>query len=139
MRYLHSEIDTLERAKIVRDLRRGEFDVLVGVNLLREGLDLPEVALVAILMPIKKVFVLRSVSIQTMGRAARNVEGRVILYADEMTGSLKRAVEETRRRRKVQEEYNREHGIIPQSIVKEVRTLLPEKGLFLRKQKRWWN
>ena len=76
--------------------------------------------------------------IQTMGRAARNVEGRVILYADEMTGSLKRA-EETRRRRKVQEEYNREHGIIPQSIVKEVRTLLPEEGLFLRKQKRWWN
>ncbi len=129
VRYLHSEIDTLERAKIVRDLRRGEFDVLVGVNLLREGLDLPEVALVAILDADKEGFLRSEVSlIQTMGRAARNVEGRVILYADEMTGSLKRAVEETRRRRKVQEEYNREHGIIPQSIVKEVRTLLPEEG-----------
>jgi len=128
VRYLHSEIDTLERAKIVRDLRRGEFDVLVGVNLLREGLDLPEVALVAILDADKEGFLRSEVSlIQTMGRAARNVEGRVILYADEMTGSLKRAVEETRRRRKVQEEYNREHGIIPQSIVKEVRTLLPEE------------
>ena len=130
VRYLHSEIDTLERAKIVRDLRRGEFDVLVGVNLLREGLDLPEVALVAILDADKEGFLRSEVSlIQTMGRAARNVEGRVILYADEMTGSLKRAVEETRRRRKVQEEYNREHGIIPQSIVKEVRTLLPEEGV----------
>ncbi|MBP9015397.1 MAG: excinuclease ABC subunit UvrB [Candidatus Atribacteria bacterium] len=128
VRYLHSEVDTLERAKIVRDLRRGEFDVLVGVNLLREGLDLPEVALVAILDADKEGFLRSEVSlIQTMGRAARNVEGRVILYADEMTGSIKRAIEETRRRRKIQEEYNREHGIIPQSIIKEIRTLLPEE------------
>jgi excinuclease ABC subunit B len=128
VRYLHSEIDTLERAKIVRDLRRGEFDVLVGVNLLREGLDLPEVALVAILDADKEGFLRSEVSlIQTMGRAARNVEGRVILYADEITGSIERAVGETRRRRKIQEEYNREHGITPQSIVKEVRTLLPEE------------
>ncbi|HOQ67137.1 MAG TPA: excinuclease ABC subunit UvrB [Candidatus Atribacteria bacterium] len=128
VRYLHSEIDTLERAKIVRDLRRGEFDVLVGVNLLREGLDLPEVALVAVLDADKEGFLRSEVSlIQTMGRAARNVEGRVILYADEITGSIERAVKETRRRREVQEEYNQEHGIIPQSIVKEVRTLLPEE------------
>ena len=128
VRYLHSEIDTLERAKIVRDLRRGEFDVLVGVNLLREGLDLPEVALVAVLDADKEGFLRSEVSlIQTMGRAARNVEGRVILYADEITGSIEKAVKETRRRRKVQEEYNQEHGIVPQSIVKEVRTLLPEE------------
>ena len=101
---------------------------MVGVNLLREGLDLPEVALVAVLDADKEGFLRSEVSlIQTMGRAARNVEGRVILYADEITGSIERAVKETRRRREVQEEYNQEHGIIPQSIVKEVRTLLPEE------------
>lgn len=133
VRYLHSEIDTLERARIIRDLRAGEFDVLVGVNLLREGLDLPEVALVAILDADKEGFLRSEVAlIQTIGRAARNVEGRAILYADVMTSSLERAVAETRRRRAIQEAYNREHGIIPQSITKEVRALIPEEVGFSR-------
>lgn len=128
VRYLHSEINTLERARIVRDLRAGEFDVLVGVNLLREGLDLPEVALVAILDADKEGFLRSEVAlIQTIGRAARNIEGRAILYADVMTQSLERAVAETRRRRAVQEAYNREHGITPRTITKEVRTLIPEE------------
>lgn len=128
-RYLHSEIDTLDRARIIRDLRSGEFDVLIGVNLLREGLDLPEVALVAILDADKEGFLRSEVAlIQTIGRAARNVEGRAILYADRLTGSLERAVFETRRRRAIQEEYNQKHGITPQSITKEVRVLIPEEG-----------
>jgi|UniRef100_A0A7V3YGG7 excinuclease ABC subunit B len=129
VRYLHSEIDTLERARIIRDLRAGEFDVLVGVNLLREGLDLPEVALVAILDADKEGFLRSEVAlIQTIGRAARNAEGRAILYADTMTRSLERALAETKRRRAIQEAYNREHGIVPQTITKEVRTLIPEEA-----------
>jgi len=120
-RYLHSEVSTLDRLKILRDLRRGEFDVLIGINLLREGLDLPEVSLVAILDADKEGFLRSSGSlIQTMGRAARHVEGRAILYADVMTDSMKKAIEETTRRRRTQLEYNERNGITPQSIIKPV-------------------
>jgi excinuclease ABC subunit B len=120
-RYLHSEIDTLERVRILRDLRRGEYDVLIGINLLREGLDLPEVSLVAILDADKEGY-LRSATalIQTIGRCARHVEGRAILYADVMTDSMRQAIGETNRRRAKQQEYNREHHIVPQSILKSV-------------------
>jgi excinuclease ABC subunit B len=120
-RYLHSEIDTLERIRILRDLRRGEFDVLIGINLLREGLDLPEVSLVAILDADKEGF-LRSAGAlsQTIGRAARHVEGHAVLYADVMTDSMKKALEETGRRRRVQVEYNERNGIVPQSIIKPI-------------------
>jgi excinuclease ABC subunit B len=119
--YLHSEVDTLERTDILRDLRLGVYDVLVGINLLREGLDLPEVSLVAILDADKEGF-LRSEQalIQTVGRAARHVEGRVIMYADKVTGSMKRTIAETDRRRKIQEEYNKEHGITPEGIAKKI-------------------
>jgi len=121
VRYMHSDIDTMERIDIIRGLRLGEFDVLVGINLLREGLDIPEVALVAILDADKEGFLRNETSlIQTIGRAARNAEGRVILYADVMTRSIKNAVAETERRRKLQQNYNQLHGIIPQSIQKEV-------------------
>jgi excinuclease ABC subunit B len=125
VRYLHSDIETLERVEILRDLRRGSFDVLVGINLLREGLDLPEVSLVAILDADKEGF-LRSAGslIQTAGRAARNVNGRVIMYADAVTDSMRAAIQETDRRRARQEAYNREHGITPQSIVKSIDTVL---------------
>jgi excinuclease ABC subunit B len=125
VRYLHSDIETLERIKILRDLRRGEFDVLVGINLLREGLDLPEVSLVAILDADKEGF-LRSESslIQTIGRAARNSRGKAILYADRITDSMKRAIDETRRRREIQEIYNREQGITPQTIIKPIESTL---------------
>ncbi len=121
VRYLHSDIESLERVEILRDLRLGKFDVLVGINLLREGLDLPEVSLVAILDADKEGF-LRSASslIQTVGRAARNERGKAILYADRITGSMARMLEETDRRRAIQEEYNREHGIIPHTIIKSV-------------------
>jgi excinuclease ABC subunit B len=121
VRYLHSDIVTLERIKILRDLRRGEFDVLVGINLLREGLDLPEVSLVAILDADKEGFLRSERSlIQTMGRAARNSEGKAILYADKITDSMRNAIGETERRRKLQEEYNTEHGITPTTIVKSI-------------------
>jgi excinuclease ABC subunit B len=119
--YLHSEILTLERIKILRDLRRGEFDVLVGINLLREGLDLPEVSLVAILDADKEGFLRSERSlIQTMGRAARNADGKAILYADKITGSMENAINETQRRRAIQEEYNTEHGITPTTIIKSI-------------------
>ena len=125
VRYLHSDIETLERIKILRDLRRGEFDVLVGINLLREGLDLPEVSLVAILDADKEGFLRSEQSlIQTIGRAARNAEGKAILYADRITDSMKRALDETNRRRAIQEEYNRENGITPQTIVKPIEATL---------------
>src|SRR5438309_1569935 len=125
VRYLHSDIETLERIKILRDLRRGEFDVLVGINLLREGLDLPEVSLVAILDADKEGFLRSEQSlIQTIGRAARNSRGKAILYADRMTDSMKRAIDETQRRRALQEVYNREHGITPQTIIKPIESTL---------------
>jgi excinuclease ABC subunit B len=124
-RYLHSDIDTLERVQILRDLRLGEYDVLIGVNLLREGLDLPEVALVAILDADKEGFLRSGTSlIQTIGRAARNVDGSVIMYADEVTDSMRRALSETNRRRMLQLEYNEEHGIDPQTIRKRVSDIL---------------
>ncbi len=125
VRYMHSDIDTLERVDIINSLKEGEFDVLVGINLLREGLDLPQVQLVAILDADKEGF-LRSVSslIQTIGRAARNEFGRVVMYADTITGSMKKAIEETERRRKIQDAFNRKHGIIPKTIVHDVKNTL---------------
>ncbi len=126
-RYMHSEIETLERIKILRDLRKGEFDVLIGINLLREGLDLPEVSLVAILDADKEGFLRSSGSlIQTMGRCARNLNGRAILYADRMTDSMRRALDETNRRRAIQQAYNEENGITPQSIVRPVEMSLAQ-------------
>ena len=125
VRYLHSDIDTLERAEIIRDMRLDVFDVLVGINLLREGLDIPEISLVAILDADKEGFLRSETSlIQTIGRAARNAEGRVIMYADKMTDSMNAAITETNRRRKIQQSYNEEHGITPQTIKKAVRDLI---------------
>ncbi len=122
VKYMHSDIKALERMEIIRDLRIGEFDVLVGINLLREGLDIPEVSLVAILDADKEGFLRSERSlIQTIGRAARNTEGKVIMYADELTDSMEKAITETNRRRKIQEEYNKKHGITPQTIQKSVR------------------
>ena len=130
--YIHSDIDTLERGDILRDLRAGVYDVLVGINLLREGLDLPEVSLVAILDADKEGF-LRSESalIQTIGRAARHVEGKVIMFADHITESMEKAISETNRRREIQQQYNEENGIVPHSVKKEIsaglRAIIPEK------------
>ncbi len=125
VRYLHSEVETLERIKILSDLRRGEFDALVGINLLREGLDLPEVSLVAILDADKEGFLRSEQSlIQTIGRAARNANGKAILYADVMTESMRRAIGETNRRRQRQKDFNEEHGITPQSIIKPIEATL---------------
>ena len=123
--YMHSDIETIERMKIIRDLRLGEFDVLVGINLLREGLDIPEVALVAILDADKEGFLRSETSlIQTIGRAARNSESKVIMYADNITKSMNKAIKETERRREIQIKYNEEHGITPQTIIKEVREVI---------------
>lgn len=123
--YMHSSIDTMERMSIIKDLRMGEYDVLVGINLLREGLDIPEVALVAILDADKEGFLRSETSlVQTIGRAARNAESKVIMYADNITGSMDRAIKETNRRRKIQESYNEEHNIIPRTIIKDVRNVL---------------
>lgn len=130
VRYLHSDIDTLERIEIITSLRRGEIDVIVGVNLLREGLDMPEVSLVAILDADKEGFLRSETSlIQTIGRAARNVNGQVILYADRITGSMKKAIFETDRRRNIQLAYNKKHGITPQTIQKTIRNILEEFGI----------
>lgn len=129
VRYMHSDIDALERIEIVNGLRSGEFDILCGINLLREGLDLPEVKLVAILDADKEGFLRSETSlIQTIGRAARNAEGRVIMYADTVTGSMKRAIDETNRRRKIQRDYNEKHGIVPRTIIKEVKNSIGITG-----------
>ena len=123
--YLHSDVKTLERTEIIRDLRMGEFDVLIGINLLREGLDVPEVSLVAILDADKQGFLRNETSlIQTIGRAARNENGRVIMYADEITSSMRFALDETERRREIQQAYNEKHGITPTTIRKGVRDLI---------------
>jgi excinuclease ABC subunit B len=125
VRYMHSEVDTIQRIEIVRDLRLGEFDVLVGINLLREGLDLPEVSLVAILDADKEGFLRSETSlVQTIGRAARNVDGTVLMYADSVTDSMRLAIGETQRRRQIQLAYNAEHGIDPQTVRKQVTDIL---------------
>ena len=125
VKYMHHDIDTLERMQIIRDLRLGEFDVLVGINLLREGLDIPEVSLVAILDADKEGFLRSTTSlIQTVGRAARNSESEVIMYADTVTDSMERAITETERRRKIQIEYNEKHGITPKTIIKNVHEII---------------
>ena len=125
VKYLHSDIETIERMEIIRDLRLGVFDVLVGINLLREGLDIPEVSVVAVLDADKEGFLRSETSlVQTIGRAARNAEGRVIMYADTVTGSMHRAIDETNRRRQIQTQYNEEHGIVPKTIIKDVRGII---------------
>jgi excinuclease ABC subunit B len=131
--YLHSDVKTLDRIKILTDLRRGKIEVLVGVNLLREGLDLPEVSLVAILDADKEGFLRSEVSlVQTIGRAARNVDGEVLIYADQRTGSIDRAVHETERRRTIQIAYNKKHGITPKTIIKKISDILPDVDEILK-------
>ena len=125
VKYLHSDIDTLERSEIIRDMRLDVFDVLVGINLLREGLDIPEISLVAILDADKEGFLRSRTSlVQTIGRAARNAEGHVIMYADVITDSMREAIDETNRRREIQDAYNKAHGIVPKTIKKDVRDLI---------------
>ena len=125
VKYLHSDIDTMERAEIIRDMRLDVFDVLVGINLLREGLDIPEISLVAILDADKEGFLRSRTSlVQTIGRAARNAEGHVIMYADVITDSMREAIDETNRRREIQDAYNKAHGIVPKTIKKDVRDLI---------------
>ncbi|MBQ3181614.1 MAG: UvrB/UvrC motif-containing protein, partial [Clostridia bacterium] len=129
VKYLHSEVKTIERMEIVKELREGLFDVLVGINLLREGLDIPEDSLVSILDADKEGFLRSETSlIQTIGRAARNADGRVIMYADNLTGSMERAINETNRRRKKQDEYNKKNGITPKSIKKNIREVISPMG-----------
>jgi excinuclease ABC subunit B len=130
VKYLHSDIDTMARLDILRDLRLGEIEVVVGINLLREGLDLPEVSLIAILDADKEGFLRSDMAlIQTIGRAARNANGHVIMYADRMTDAMKKAISETNRRRAIQEEYNKKHGITPKTIIKEIRDIMPQEEL----------
>lgn len=139
VRYMHSDVETLERMEIIRDLRLGRFDVLVGINLLREGLDLPEVSLVFILDADKEGFLRSETSlIQTIGRAARNVNGKVIMYADMVTGSMRRAIDETYRRRKKQEEYNKKHGITPATVEKAVRDVIQSQRPVESQEKYYW-
>ena len=138
VKYLHSDIDTLERAEIIRDMRLDVFDVLVGINLLREGLDIPEISLVAILDADKEGFLRSSTSlIQTIGRAARNAEGHVIMYADTITDSMRIALDETNRRREIQMKYNEEHGITPQTIQKAVRDLISISKVIAKEEVRF--
>ena len=134
--YLHSEVKTLERLEIIRDLRKGTYDVLVGINLLREGLDIPEVELVAIMDADKQGFLRSERSlIQTIGRAARNANGHVIMYADEISNSMEYAIKETNRRREIQEKYNIEHNIIPKTIIKDIREIISNNKKSSNKKK----